>query len=178
MPDDRDDLIFTFHLSCHTAVVEISGYPTFSDTAKMNSQSEPHVVSTPFTTAPSSGHQTPYSHDDSENFTPPEGDIPEIPDTEADESSTSSAIHFSTGRRKMASDEPLRRAMSSFENLVALANSQETLRYVLANRRETWKGAKKMVWRDRGEPVVELSDGEECLKWAVKGGLRELHLYF
>ncbi|KAJ8095984.1 hypothetical protein PM082_015205 [Marasmius tenuissimus] len=133
--------------------------------------------STPFTTAPSSGNQTPY-----DDFTPPEeGDIPEIPDEPTP--SSSSAIHFSTGtgRRKMASsvpDEPLRRAINSFENLVALANSQETLRYVLANRKETWKGAKKMVWRDRGEPVVELADGGECLRWAVKGGVRAAGLAF
>ncbi|KAK1234574.1 hypothetical protein PQX77_002221 [Marasmius sp. AFHP31] len=138
--------------------------------------------STPFTTAPSSGNQTPYADSTDDSTSPPEeGDIPEIPD----EPIPSSAIHFSTGssRRKMASSHsseplPLRRAMTSFENLVTLANSQETLRYVLANRKETWKGAKKMVWRDRGEPVVELADGGECLKWAVKGGLRAAGLAF
>ncbi|KAF9264654.1 hypothetical protein L218DRAFT_862001 [Marasmius fiardii PR-910] len=82
------------------------------------------------------------------------------------------------GRRNAKSDVPFKRAMTSFENLVALANSQETLRYVLANRKETLKGARKMVWRDRGEPVVELADIEECLKWAVKGGFRAAGLAF
>jgi hypothetical protein len=67
----------------------------------------------------------------------------------------------------------IRRAMTSFENLVALANSQETLRYALANRTQTLKEARKMVWRDRGEPVVELSDLEECMRWALKGGFSE-----
>ena len=57
-----------------------------------------------------------------------------------------------------------RRAMASFENLVALANHQERL-----------KEARKMVWRVRGEPVVELPDLEACLKHASLGGFREYH---
>lgn len=52
-----------------------------------------------------------------------------------------------------------RRAMASFENLVAMANHQERL-----------KEARKMVWRDRGEPVVELHDLETCLAHAMSGG--------
>ncbi|THU94885.1 hypothetical protein K435DRAFT_798523 [Dendrothele bispora CBS 962.96] len=68
--------------------------------------------------------------------------------------------------------------MVSFENLVALANSQESLRYVLANRREMLKEARKMVWRDRGEPVVELEDLDECVRWALKGGFRAASLAF
>ena len=55
-----------------------------------------------------------------------------------------------------------RRAMASFENLVALANHQERLRE-----------ARRMVWRDKGEPVAELDDLNACLKHAAKGGFRE-----
>jgi len=56
-----------------------------------------------------------------------------------------------------------RRAMMSFENLVALANHQERL-----------KEARKMVWRDRGQPVVELDTLRQCWKHAMSGGFREL----
>ncbi len=52
--------------------------------------------------------------------------------------------------------------MASFENLVALANYQEALR-----------DARKMVWRDRGEPTAELHTLMECLEHAGRGGLRE-----
>jgi len=52
--------------------------------------------------------------------------------------------------------------MPSFENLVALANYEERL-----------KGAKKIVWRDRGELPVEIRDLWECLKHASVGGLSE-----
>ena len=55
--------------------------------------------------------------------------------------------------------------MASFENLVALANYQETLR-----------DARKMVWRDRGEPAAELHTLMECLEHAVHGGISELLL--
>ncbi|KAF8914372.1 hypothetical protein CPB84DRAFT_1811697 [Gymnopilus junonius] len=60
-----------------------------------------------------------------------------------------------------------KRAMASFENLVAMANHQERL-----------KEAKKMVWRDRGEPVVELDSLEACLVHAMSGGLRSATLAF
>ena len=53
------------------------------------------------------------------------------------------------------------RAIRSFENLVALANDQERLR-----------DARKMVWRDRGEPAVELRTLRGCLQHALKGALR------
>jgi hypothetical protein len=53
-----------------------------------------------------------------------------------------------------------KRAMVSFDNLVALANHQERL-----------KEARKMVWRDRGEPATELCDIWECLAHAGRGGL-------
>lgn len=56
---------------------------------------------------------------------------------------------------------PPRRAVVSFENLVALANHQERLR-----------GARKIIWRDRGEPAVELADVWECVEHASRGGLR------
>ncbi|KZV64565.1 hypothetical protein PENSPDRAFT_162497 [Peniophora sp. CONT] len=54
-----------------------------------------------------------------------------------------------------------RRAMASFENLVALANYEEHLRE-----------ARKMVWRDRGEPAVEVGDLGECIEHGLRGGLR------
>lgn len=52
--------------------------------------------------------------------------------------------------------------MRSFENLVALANYQEALR-----------DARKMVWRDRGEPAADIDSLMECVMHAGKGGLRE-----
>ena len=57
---------------------------------------------------------------------------------------------------------PRRAMMMSFENLVALANHQERL-----------KEARKMVWRDKGQPVVELDTLEQCLKHAISGAFRE-----
>ncbi|KAH8118868.1 hypothetical protein DFH11DRAFT_704915 [Phellopilus nigrolimitatus] len=54
-----------------------------------------------------------------------------------------------------------RKVMTSFENLVVLANYQEAL-----------LDARKMVWRDRGEPAVELSTLSECAEHAARGGLR------
>ena len=53
-----------------------------------------------------------------------------------------------------------KRAMASFENLVALANYEERLRE-----------ARKIVWRDRGEKPIELSDLWECAEHAGRGGL-------
>ncbi|KAI0677684.1 hypothetical protein C8Q78DRAFT_960400 [Trametes maxima] len=54
-----------------------------------------------------------------------------------------------------------RRAMASFENLVVLANYEEHLR-----------GARKVVWRDRGEKPVEILNLAECFEHACRGGLR------
>lgn len=54
-----------------------------------------------------------------------------------------------------------RRAIESFENLVALANHKERL-----------KEARKIVWRDRGEPVAEMEDIWECIEHAGRGGMR------
>ncbi|KAI5993468.1 hypothetical protein EDD15DRAFT_2518804 [Pisolithus albus] len=51
-------------------------------------------------------------------------------------------------------------AIEPFENLVALANHHERL-----------KGARKIIWRDRGEPAVELEDLWECLEHAGRGGM-------
>lgn len=53
-----------------------------------------------------------------------------------------------------------KRAMASFENLVALANYEEALRE-----------ARKIVWRDRGERPVEVQDLWECLEHASRGAL-------
>ncbi|TFK28921.1 hypothetical protein FA15DRAFT_664558 [Coprinopsis marcescibilis] len=60
-----------------------------------------------------------------------------------------------------------KRAMASFENLVALANYQEGI-----------KGARKIVWRDRGQPVVELGTLQQCVEHAARGGLRSASLAF
>ncbi|KAG8786646.1 hypothetical protein FRC15_010986 [Serendipita sp. 397] len=49
----------------------------------------------------------------------------------------------------------------SYENLVALANAQEAL-----------KQTRRMVWRDRGEPAVELHSVEDCFEHAMRGGAR------
>ena len=57
-----------------------------------------------------------------------------------------------------------KRAMASFENLVALANHQERL-----------KEARKMVWRDKGQPVVEMENLQECLAHAMSGGFSEFY---
>jgi hypothetical protein len=59
-----------------------------------------------------------------------------------------------------------KRAMASFENLVAMANHQERL-----------KEARKMVWRDKGQPVVQLDSLEACLAHAMNGGLSECRPY-
>lgn len=61
---------------------------------------------------------------------------------------------------------PRRVMMMSFENLVALANHQERL-----------KEARKMVWRDKGQPVVELDTLEQCLSHAISGGFRKFLFY-
>lgn len=53
---------------------------------------------------------------------------------------------------------PRKRAIASFENLVALANYEERLR-----------DARKIVWRDRGERPVELQTIQQCLEYATKG---------
>lgn len=60
----------------------------------------------------------------------------------------------------------MRRASKSFENLIALANDQE-------RRDAVSKVARKAVWRDVGEPPVQLDTLWECLEHASRGGLRE-----
>ncbi|XP_006456923.1 hypothetical protein AGABI2DRAFT_212139 [Agaricus bisporus var. bisporus H97] len=90
------------------------------------------------TTESSSGFATPYNADSSIPPTPGEG------------------IHFTP-----------RRAMTSFDNLVALADYQERL-----------KDAKRVVWRDRGQPVVELETLRECFEHAARGGFRSGSLAF
>ncbi|KAJ7185408.1 hypothetical protein C8R46DRAFT_1060463 [Mycena filopes] len=62
---------------------------------------------------------------------------------------------------------PRRPTMASFENLVALANYQERL-----------KGARKIVWRDRGQPVVDLPTLRDCVEHAGKGAFRSATLAF
>ena len=55
--------------------------------------------------------------------------------------------------------------MSSFENLVALANHKERL-----------KEAKKMVWRDKDQPIVEMKTLQDCFTHAILGGFSEFYL--
>ncbi|KAJ7229186.1 hypothetical protein GGX14DRAFT_417016 [Mycena pura] len=70
----------------------------------------------------------------------------------------------STPSRPMltSSDEIL-----SFENLVALANYQERIKH-----------ARKILWRDKGQPVVDLPTLWDCLEHAVAGGTRSAALAF
>lgn len=56
---------------------------------------------------------------------------------------------------------PRRYTIASFDNLIVLANHEERLRE-----------ARKLVWRDRGEPAVEVHDLWECLEHGLRGGLR------
>jgi hypothetical protein len=78
----------------------------------------------------------------------------------ADERGQPSLRHAQTPRPR---HPPRRytRAIASFDNLVVLANYEEHLRE-----------ARKMVWRDRGEPAVEVHDLWECLEHGLRGGLR------
>ncbi|KAJ7822258.1 hypothetical protein B0H14DRAFT_2519014 [Mycena olivaceomarginata] len=69
------------------------------------------------------------------------------------------------GAKKLLSQSPS--ATVSFENLVALANYQERI-----------KDARKIVWRDRGQPVVDLHTLRDCLDHAGVGGLRAAGLAF
>ncbi|KAA1466654.1 hypothetical protein DENSPDRAFT_767742 [Dentipellis sp. KUC8613] len=62
---------------------------------------------------------------------------------------------------------PPRRAIASFENLVVLANYEEHLRE-----------ARKIVWRSRGEPAVEIHDLWECVEHGTRGGLRAAAIAF
>jgi hypothetical protein len=56
---------------------------------------------------------------------------------------------------------PRRSAIASFDNLVVLANYEEHLRE-----------ARRMVWRDRGEPAIDIHDIHECLVHGARGALR------
>ena len=59
---------------------------------------------------------------------------------------------------------------ASFQDLVALANHQERL-----------KKAKEIVWRDKGEAIVEIDTLQQCLAHAISGGFSEfyaIHVYF
>ncbi|KAI0265050.1 hypothetical protein BC834DRAFT_825303 [Gloeopeniophorella convolvens] len=66
----------------------------------------------------------------------------------------------STPQREHASS-PRRKTAASFENLVVLANYEEHLRE-----------ARKIIWRDRGEPGVDIRGIKECLVHGTRGGLR------
>ena len=56
---------------------------------------------------------------------------------------------------------PRRSAIASFDNLVVLANYEEHLRE-----------ARKIIWRDRGEPAIDIHDIHECLVHGARGALR------
>jgi hypothetical protein len=43
---------------------------------------------------------------------------------------------------------------------------------VLANHEERLQEARRLVWRDRDEPAVEIHDLWECLEHGALGGLR------
>ncbi|TFK61036.1 hypothetical protein BDN72DRAFT_485408 [Pluteus cervinus] len=92
---------------------------------------------------------------------------PGIPDSALLSSGESSPEGTHTPRESDAIHFTPRRAMTSFENLVALANHQERLRE-----------AKRMVWRDRGQPVVELDSIKACFNHAALGGFRSGSLAF
>jgi len=94
-------------------------------------------------TPPESGSTTPEFNDNDIELEDSRGNS--IPPTPGD-----GGIHFTS-----------KRAMASFDNLVALANYQERL-----------KDARKVIWRDRGESVQELTSLKECFEHAAKGGLR------
>ena len=61
----------------------------------------------------------------------------------------------------------------SYENLVALANAREALRQTRREAIKHGKQVRKMVWRNRGEPPVELRSFEDCIEHAVRGGSRK-----
>jgi hypothetical protein len=50
---------------------------------------------------------------------------------------------------------------TSFDNLIVLANYEERL-----------KDARKVVWRDRGEPAIDVHNLRQCLLHGARGGLR------
>lgn len=102
-------------------------------------------------------------------FIPPPMDMdPGIPDPIVPSSGESSPTGTQTPKESDAIHFTPRRAMASFDNLVALANHQERL-----------KGARKMVWRDKGEPVAEVVTLQACLEHAARGGFRPyLNLLF
>ena len=99
-----------------------------------------------------------------------DSDLPDSPFISGD-SSPSPSISQTPGEEEREEKEGVhfmpKRAMASFENLVAMANHQERL-----------KEARKMVWRDKGQPVVAVETLEACLEHALTGGLRELFASF
>ncbi|KAF7318048.1 hypothetical protein HMN09_00312500 [Mycena chlorophos] len=56
----------------------------------------------------------------------------------------------------------------SFDNVVSLAIYQQ----------ERLKDARQILWREKGQPVVQLNTLRECLEHAVKGGARSATLAF
>jgi hypothetical protein len=68
-----------------------------------------------------------------------------------------------------------RKAMQSFDNLVALANYHERVKALRESGAvgKQLREARKMVWRDRGEPVYELGTVDQCVRHAAKGGLSQ-----
>lgn len=62
---------------------------------------------------------------------------------------------------------PRHSTIASFDNLIVLANYEEHLRE-----------ARKIVWRDRGEPAVDVYDMRGCLVHGARGGLRASAIAF
>jgi hypothetical protein len=50
--------------------------------------------------------------------------------------------------------------------------SEPTPRPYTAAREERLREARRMIWRDSGEPAVEVHDLWDCLKHGTRGGLR------
>lgn len=80
-----------------------------------------------------------------------------------------------------------KRAMASFENLVAMANYQEgpsvsciVHENIVLNPIgfPALKEARKIIWRDKGQPVIELDTLKQCSEHALRGAMRSGGLAF
>ncbi|KAJ7172550.1 hypothetical protein C8R46DRAFT_154462 [Mycena filopes] len=88
------------------------------------------------------------------------------------EPSDSPSLDPQSRRRPSFQHRSESQSMMSFENLVALANYQERMK----DARKALSFRK--LWRDKGQPVVELSTLSACLHHAGYGGMRSAGLGF